>query len=163
MIDCIVYALCDPLTHQIRYIGKSERGLSRPFGRPGQYRHNADLSAWIHNLAATGQDYVVLILARAKDAERLSKLETYWIKLGVESGWPLCNLASARPGLPRPYRLSGSIKKALKKKKDPKRESTTWDIKSWRRDRKAGNSEPPKPAVKVVPADFKGNILDLLK
>lgn len=124
MIDFIVYALCDPRTHQVRYIGKSEIGLSRPFSNRG-YGHNLTLSRWMSDLAATKQDYVVLVLAHAASVQQLAELETFWINLGVKSGWPLANKA----GVEDPDWMPGE-KRGL----GPVVPGKKWDVRAWRRD-----------------------------
>ncbi len=95
MHDFIVYALCDPRTNQIRYIGKSELGLIRPLDYR-KYNHNPVLYAWLRDMLASRQEYTIIVLAVATSVEQLSELETHWIATGRYFGWPLAN-KTARP------------------------------------------------------------------
>lgn len=118
MHDFIVYALCDPRTHRIRYIGKSERGLVRPLEHQN-YSHNPDLAAWLRDMVASRQEYTVLVLATATSVEQLSELEAHWIATGRYFGWPLAN-KTGRPRTPNSDVLIPPGKR--------------WSIRAWRRD-----------------------------
>ncbi len=86
----LVYALIDPNTHRVRYIGRSRQGLVRPLGHE-LHTHNTAIKAWVDDLVFCGAIYTTLILAEATTDEELYALEAYWIDLGVRLGWPLCN------------------------------------------------------------------------
>lgn len=118
MHDFIVYALCDPRTHQIRYIGSSQRGLIRPLQHQN-YSHNLDLAAWLRDMIASRQEYTVLVLSVATSVAELLELEKHWIATGRYHGWPLANKTGrARP--PDPEVLIAPGKR--------------WSVRDWRRD-----------------------------
>lgn len=114
----IVYALCDARTHQIRYVGASERGLVRPVGISG-YKGHPELHAWLRDLAVCGSEHVVLVLATASTVEQLHAAEAYWIDLGRHFGWPLLN----RQGKPKTLEAEQLLP-----------EGKRWSAKNWRRD-----------------------------
>lgn len=68
MQPCIIYALVDPRTHLVRYVGKSTTGVYRPrhYGQPAQLSgrrgHNPELTAWILELRDAGLDYEIVTL-----------------------------------------------------------------------------------------------------
>ena len=115
----IVYALCDERTHQIRYIGCSEMGLSRPMTRRG-YKDNRELQAWLHDLDICGSERIILVLATASDIAQLRAAEAFWISLGKRSGWPLLNKAGFSLDIEEPDQ--------------PMPKGERWKLKNWRRD-----------------------------
>ncbi len=118
----IVYALVDPLTHQVRYIGKSKHGLPRPLDSKS-YKDNPRLYAWLFNLEATNTKYTVLILAEAFTEPQLAMFEAHWISVGERFGWPLAN--KHKP------------KDKVEELDKPGSGRQAWDVKAWRRERKA--------------------------
>lgn len=111
----IVYALLDPRTNRVRYIGKSKNGLLRALGHKS-YGHSPALHAWLRDLSECNSAYVTLILAEATTEEQLAVLEAHWIALGFRFGWPLTN--KMRP------------KDTFSEEPPPKR----WSPQAWRRD-----------------------------
>jgi hypothetical protein len=100
----LVYGLVDPRTDEVRYIGKSEHGISRPrsHSRANALRidGNSHKANWIRELQREGLEYriVVLDMLPDGDATGLYELEHYWISRGRASGWPLTNLNDGGPG-----------------------------------------------------------------
>lgn len=97
----VVYALVDPNTYRIRYIGRSRQGLVRPLLHEMR-SHNAAITAWVADMKFCGATYTTIILAEASDDNELFALEKFWIDLGVKCGWPLCNtqgVSSRNPAL----------------------------------------------------------------
>lgn len=115
----IVYALVDPRTSKIRYIGKSTRGMIRPLDHK-YYTHSGEIAAWLRDLKACNTTYVVTVLAEALTEEQLAKFEAYWISAGQSFGWPLANKQG----------ISGSSKLPP----SPLDPSKRWSAKEWRRD-----------------------------
>jgi len=90
MQSFIIYALIDPRTFRVRYIGKSQKGVIRPLSHRS-YQHSAALSAWLYDLKACRVEYTTLILAETDDPDYLAGLEAHWINVGFRFGWPLVN------------------------------------------------------------------------
>lgn len=132
----IVYALVDPRTHQVRYIGKSKNGLPRPLDTKS-YKDNPRLYAWLYDLESTKTAYTVLVLAEAFTEPQLAMFEAHWIATGDRFGWPLANK----------HKPKDKVEEIDK----PGSGRRPWDVKEWRRERKAAAAiaklqpKPPKP------------------
>jgi hypothetical protein len=77
----LIYALCDPRTEAVRYIGQSENGLVRARkharqARCGERGHKAN---WIRQLQTLGLDYIIVIVEQTT-IDRLDDRERHWIK-----------------------------------------------------------------------------------
>lgn len=88
-----IYALVDPVTHLINYIGRTnnlyERWKQHVSGESGQAK-----SDWIRQLRMSGIDPVLIVLEEAT-LDRVSERESYWIDFGFAAGWPLKNYRRA--------------------------------------------------------------------
>lgn len=96
----IIYALLDPQTLEIRYIGKSSSGLNRPKHHlhPSVYNSlHIPLYLWIKKLKAKNLSPVIEILEETK-ADRLSGREIHYIKIAREFGYRLLNLTEGGDG-----------------------------------------------------------------
>lgn len=96
----IIYGLTDPRTGEIRYIGKSTKGLKRPqeHGRKG--RSNGRCKNWVSSLINIGLKCGIRVLECSETLDELSAAEVRWIKIGRESGWRLTNLTDGGEGTP---------------------------------------------------------------
>lgn len=94
----IIYGLTDPRTGEVRYIGKSCVGLSRP--RSGRYR--AKCGSWIASLKKRGLRHGVIILAEFDAADGLYEREQWAIAYARCLGWRLTNMTDGGPGLVNP-------------------------------------------------------------
>ena len=96
-----IYALVDPFTKQIRYIGKSVRPKER------LTNHCNDKSVtwrtnWIQSILAKGKRPELLILQTLDDNEDWQLAESEWIKKAREMNWPLTNCTDGGDGLVNP-------------------------------------------------------------
>lgn len=90
----VIYALVDPTSRLVRYVGQSSSGLCRPrhHGRPSQLKRKpGHRSSWIASLHQRGLDYEIAILQVLSGADGLNEAECWWIAYGRLSGWPLTN------------------------------------------------------------------------
>lgn len=87
-----IYALCDPDTNDIRYIGKSINPKSRFYGHV-QERQNTHKGNWIESLIRKEKVPVMKILEEAT-FDNWEDRERYYIKYYRELGCRLTNLAS---------------------------------------------------------------------
>jgi len=93
-----IYALTDPITNQIRYIGKSERVK-------GRYRdHLNDQSKthkvnWIKGLKNKGLLPGLIILEEVPENVSWEEREIFWISQAKENGWNLVNSTSGGDGV----------------------------------------------------------------
>lgn len=93
-----IYALIDPDTDDVRYIGKS----IRPHQRLKDHMNDTSFchrAHWLQGLKAKGKKPLVLILDRAPEGGDWQSAERYWIALGRDLGWPLTNNTSGGDGV----------------------------------------------------------------
>ncbi len=100
-MSAIVYALVDPCTRLVRYVGKSVSGLSRPrsHANPSKLRGNGYKERWIKTLQAHDLEYEIAVLEEAASNDALPALERFWIAYGRACGWPLTNATDGGDGL----------------------------------------------------------------
>lgn len=99
----LIYGLVDPRTDEIRYIGKSCNGLTRPkaHGLPSCLKKDCGHKGnWIRQLQSEGLEYRIAILEESTRAIDLADLESYWIAQGKGIRWRLTNLTAGGEGIP---------------------------------------------------------------
>lgn len=77
--DYLIYALRDPITDAIRYVGKSSVGISRAHQHFIK-SHNPQLDAWIQTLREQGKIPFIDILEQC-NPDNLSEKEAFWIDI----------------------------------------------------------------------------------
>lgn len=93
----IIYALTDPRTGQVRYIGQSTTGEARARAhmQPTKAAHsNTHKENWVNSLRADGLIYGVHVVEEAGCIADLDEAEIWWIAHGREQGWPLTNITA---------------------------------------------------------------------
>lgn len=93
MSEFLVYALVDPRTEHIRYVGLSTRGLERPqehFKKPlkNDHSHRAN---WLRGLLLAGLKPTIKVIEYCGSETYLSESEEGWISLLKQMGCPLTN------------------------------------------------------------------------
>lgn len=88
MKNLIIYALLDPDTNEIRYIGKSERGIERPrqHFEPGQLKKLSKKNNWIKSLVSKGKLPKIKILYNCSNINELNQKEIEFIAMFKNSG-----------------------------------------------------------------------------
>ncbi|MGI4812133.1 MAG: hypothetical protein ACRYG5_09880 [Janthinobacterium lividum] len=93
-----IYALIDPETDLIRYIGKSVRPMDRLTNHMNE-RSNCHRSHWLQALKSKGLRPDLAILERIGGAWPWQHSETYWIAYARRHGWPLTNNTEGGDGV----------------------------------------------------------------
>ena len=125
----LIYALVDPRSGEIRYIGKSCKGMGRPkeHGRPWQRTNDRTHKGnWVREVTRLNIGYLVMVLqdVRLEESSRLCEFERDWIAYGRSEGWPLTNFTDGGDGQVLGYKPSAEararVSAALKgRKKSP--------------------------------------------
>jgi group I intron endonuclease len=101
MSDNVIYALCDPNTNQIRYIGystKLDRRLKEHYFACS-LKTNTHKNNWLKSLIANGQKAEVVILAEYADASVLPEQEINFIARYRSLGCKLTNTTVGGDGV----------------------------------------------------------------
>ena len=98
----LIYALIDPRTLLIRYIGLTKRGLERVRDHRKVRREVTHRSRWIDELRNLGLEYQFAVLQVVEDVDRLPAAEQWWIAYGKACGWPLTNATDGGEGTLNP-------------------------------------------------------------
>lgn len=96
----IIYALIDPITEEIKYVGKSTSGLYRP--NQHKLKHNLEANTpkvlWIKELISNNLMYLIETIEELEKPEDLNNREIYWIKYLKEQGVGLLNSTEGGEG-----------------------------------------------------------------
>ncbi len=94
-----IYALIDPRTRLVRYVGKTTKGLRRvkEHGQPWRLKLHDRCAKWLRHLVKHGFVYEHTVL-QYSDSENLDTDERWWITYGKLSKWPLTNLTEGGEG-----------------------------------------------------------------
>lgn len=101
MSKYIIYGLVDSVTNEIRYIGKSTSGLSRPNDhlKPKNYLNENNYKAhWIKKSIEEGNIPSIIILTSTENKEELNQLEMDLIAKYRAAGARLTNLTDGGEG-----------------------------------------------------------------
>lgn len=93
-----IYGLIDPVTDEVRYIGKS----IRPYQRLQNHMNEVSRcyrSHWLQGLKAKGMKPRLLILDRLCPDQDWQDCERHWIATGREMDWPLTNNTDGGDGV----------------------------------------------------------------
>lgn len=85
-----IYALIDPFTFKVRYIGKTIN-LKQRFNRQMVERSNTHRCNWIKSLADKGKKPTQVVLQELNDGEDWQAAEIKWISIAKKYGWDLVN------------------------------------------------------------------------
>lgn len=113
----IIYALVDPITNEIRYIGKSTIGLVRPkrHAEPHSLKKCNHKNNWIKTLIKQNLMYKIQILEDNINLSELNSKEQYWISYYKKENKNLTNLTEGGEGTIG-YRLSEETKQRISEK-----------------------------------------------
>ena len=93
-----IYGLADPITKDIRYIGKSIRVKGR-YNDHLNDKSKTYKANWITSLRKRGLKPFLIILEELNDTDDWQKVEIEWIKKAKKSGWKLVNATDGGDGV----------------------------------------------------------------
>jgi len=111
----LIYALFDPRTEEIRYVGQSTRGISRAKAHRWISPTQPHLSNWIRKLKSEGVEYGIKILEDCNSQDEVNDAEIKWIANMREAGCDLMNIASGGLGMSG-YRHTEATKEKIRAK-----------------------------------------------
>jgi hypothetical protein len=96
----LIYGLQDPFTHEIRYVGKSTTGLTRPKQHFSKYhlKRKQYVYSWIKYCFKNGKKPEIVIIQQFNNPDFLFEAEKYWIKYYKSIGCKLTNLTEGGEG-----------------------------------------------------------------
>jgi group I intron endonuclease len=124
-----VYALIDPNTRLIRYIGKTVCSLKerlRQHLAPSARRAKTYKTSWIRSLIAKGLRPYTVLLDTCYSEDALNRAEVFWIAYYRRLGAPLTNATDGGDGQSIGYKASKKTRKKLStalKGKTPSKET----------------------------------------
>lgn len=99
----LIYALFDPRTFEIRYVGQTSQGLYRPYchAHPARRRNSRQrhITRWIEKLLREGVFYGVAVLEYCQTASGLDEAEQSHIKECKALGYDLINHTEGGHGM----------------------------------------------------------------
>lgn len=90
-----IYALIDPRTRGVRYVGQSV-DPERRYTQHVTATEDTPKGVWIRELRSLGLEPDLIILGNATDQQQANYLETWWMLVGWRQGWGLTN--GTKPG-----------------------------------------------------------------
>lgn len=116
----LIYALQDPQTFEIRYIGKSANGLHRPKAhiQPSYLsKDNTHKGRWLKQLLNKGFKPIIKVVQYLNNISELTQAEIYWIDYFQKQGCPLTNSTKGgigSPGFKHTEKSKQKISEAIK-------------------------------------------------
>lgn len=90
----LIYAILDPESQEIAYVGRSSSGLRRPKSHfmPCNLKKKLPITNWIKNKISNGLVPIIIILETSNNSGNLNALEIFYIRESKEEGSRLKNL-----------------------------------------------------------------------
>ena len=97
MENNLVYGLFCPYTNNCVYVGKSTKGLDRPFLHVKEKSHSDKVNEWVNMLKEEGKEPVVVVLERTNEDTYLDTKEKFWVNYYLNKGCLLLNQNNVTP------------------------------------------------------------------
>lgn len=135
MSDFLVYGLICPFTDEIRYIGKSTTGLTRPLSHLSK-SHSQKINDWINELKNLHSEPGIIVLEECNNEIILKEKEKFWIYKYVKDKALLLNIS---------YVTSASL--LTRMQLDPDQSDSLFSIRDFiKRERKKQKMKQPELA-----------------
>lgn len=110
----LIYAIIDPETQSIVYVGRSSSGSRRPKSHfyDSSFKRRSPLISWIKHKIALGHIPIITILETTNSPNKLNTLERYYIQESLQEEGNLKNLTLGGEGV-LGYRRSEESKKKM--------------------------------------------------
>jgi DNA-binding XRE family transcriptional regulator len=92
----LIYALCCPFTDNVHYIGKSTRGMTRPFIHLNN-SHSEKIREWVHDLDLINNKPNIKVLEYLSDELDIDHRERFYIQKYLNEGALLLNSNLIKP------------------------------------------------------------------
>jgi len=148
----IIYALSDPITGEIRYIGKTKNELYKRLSGHYKDKHKTYKTNWILSLNKLGLKPCISIIEICTE-ENWQEREKYWISFYKNQGNKLTNLLEGGEGLPKGYKHS---KETIEKIKNSSKKPNSGQFlkgKIWEPKQAEGNWK------RILQYDLEGNFI----
>ena len=93
MKENFIYALKCPLTDEIKYVGQTINGITRPLEHIINKSHSSKVNAWVNGLSEMGLSPHIIILEKELHRKELNSREIYWIHYYIKAGHKLLNVS----------------------------------------------------------------------
>jgi hypothetical protein len=112
---CVIYALCEPGTENIRYVGQAANLKPRYSGHytAAKLKTNTHHNNWIKSLKRKKKRADILILWQANDPSELDRLEIGWIANCRALGYSLTNYLNGGNVSMRGKKMSAATRKKM--------------------------------------------------
>lgn len=108
-----IYVLIDPITNDIKYVGKTVSSLSKRLSSHYKDKHHTHKTCWIKSLKDKGLKPIIQNIEFCNEDE-LNCREIYWISYFKEK-YKLTNLTNGGDGLPIGFKHSDETKEKIRK------------------------------------------------
>jgi hypothetical protein len=99
----VVYALSDPRTNEVHYVGRTKQVKRRYTEHLKRAHHNEIKEAWMKELKEVGMVPTLVILESNIDESLICERENHWIQYYLDQGAPLTNInGTPNPSSPIP-------------------------------------------------------------
>lgn len=142
-----IYTLSDPVTNEIRYVGKTEKSLLKRFNEHLSKKDRTYKSCWIQSLLSTGNKPIIELLDEVRYEDWIF-WEQYWIFQLKSWGVNLTNLTKGGDGISG-YKHTIETRQKLIIASSKKRKLTPVEYKKF----------GEMSMVPIVELDLKGNLV----
>jgi hypothetical protein len=91
MEENMIYALTCPITKRTVYVGKTKKGLERPYSHLDNKSHSEKINRWVSMLKSEGREPIIVILDQGSNDDITNQKEVFWVNYFIKKGEILLN------------------------------------------------------------------------